>query len=227
MFTSTTALRTIALASTMAVTSAATADALARWGFGNDGTNLTAATFGNPVTAPAMAFGSGASQAAGSFGDVLALDTYMSTDESSAMADAMSNDSYIEFGVTTDAGWSLDLNLVKFRLSGYDPDGEVTPPSVAWALRTDLDNFASDIGTGTNGVEFTDYEVEKIRFSNLGFDTDSLQSITFRLYLSHWGTTSSTGAVVDQIRVNGMMVPGPGGLLAITGMCLARRRRRR
>jgi len=227
MFSSTTALRTITLASAMAVTSAATAGRITRWGFENDGATLTANTFNFPVTASAMAFGSGASQAAGSFGNVLALDTYMSTDESSALADAMSNDSYIEFGVTTDAGWSLDLNMVKFRLSGYDPDGEVTPPSVAWALRTDLDNFASDIGTGTNGVEFTEYEVEKISFSNLGFDTDSLQSITFRLYLSHWGTTSPTGAVVDQIQLNGQMVPGPGGLLALTGMCLARRRRRR
>ncbi|MCP4836920.1 MAG: hypothetical protein GY895_19380, partial [Phycisphaera sp.] len=110
MFTSTTALRTIALASTMAVTSAATADKIARWGFGSDGATLTANTFNFPVTATAMAFGSGASQAAGSFGNVLALDTYMSTDESSALADAMSNDSYIEFGLTTDAGWSLDLN---------------------------------------------------------------------------------------------------------------------
>lgn len=227
MITSTTALQTIALASAMAVTSAATAGRVVRFNFNSDGSDLSAQTFDLPLSAPDLGFGSGASQAAGSFGDALALDTYMSTDESSALADALANDSYIEFGATTDAGWSLDLDSLKFRVSGYDPNGEVTPPSVAWSLRTSLDGYGGDIDTGTNSVEFTDYTVEKANFSNLGLDTDGLQSITFRLYFAHWGTTSSTGVVVDQIVMNGSVVPGPAGMFAVAGMCLARRRRRR
>ena len=134
----------------LAVTSVASAEKLVRYRFRDNGTDLTALTWDHPLSATDLAFGSGASQAIGDFGNRLGVDTYMSSGESTALMDAVANDSYIEFATTSDPGWSIDLNKLKFRLSGYDPQGVSTPPTVAWSLRSSLDDFSADIDAGTN-----------------------------------------------------------------------------
>ena len=219
-------------AAVVVIASAGTASAekLVRYRFNADGTNLAAQTWDHPLSAPDLVFGSGASQAVGDFGNRLGLDTFMSAGESTALADALANDSFIEFGTTSDPGWSIDLNKLKFRISGYDPEGDFTPPTVAWSLRSSLDDFSADIDTGTNSVEFQDYEVEKFKFHQLGLDVDTLETVSFRLYFAHWGTGIPTGVVVDQIVMLGQTnpaVPGPGGLMALASVGLARGRRRR
>ena len=219
-----------AAATVLIATTAASADKIAMYKFAEAGTDLSATTYDHPVTAANMTLGAGLSQATGHFGNRLGLDTFLSTGETTAIADAVANDSFIEFAATSDSGWAIDLGKVQFRLSGYDPEGEVVPPSVAWSLRTSIDGFSSDVDTGTNSAEYQEYEVVKAKFASLGLAADNLSNVSFRLYFSHWGTSAPTGVVVDQISLFGqtvVVVPGSGGLIALTGAGLVRGRRRR
>ncbi len=129
-----------------------------------------------------------------------------------------------------DHGWSVDLHRLRFLLSGYDPYGEATQASVTWSLRTSIDGYSGDVDTGINRLEFPDREIVTVSLKSPGLDANGLQNVSFRLYFSHWGTGASTGVVVDQISLLGQtvqVVPGPGGLMALGGLGLARGRRRR
>lgn len=88
---------------------------------------------------------------------------------------------YNEFSIIPDSCYSLTITSFTFshRVSNIN-----TVP--AWYLRSSVDNFSSDLGSGTSGTTISASTI------NLPSDFTNLNGITFRLYLTSVYASSTT-----------------------------------
>lgn len=91
---------------------------------------------------------------------------------------------YAEFSVTANDCQSLKLNRVAFNHRTSATGGTPT-----WYLRSSLDNYASDLGTGLSGNNNNTNLDDTVL---LGSAFDAVTNVTFRLYLTGIGTTGAT-----------------------------------
>lgn len=90
-------------------------------------------------------------------------------------------DEYSQFSIEANPCFALDLNQLIFthRISG-------TGGSPTWIVRSSLDNFISDLGTGTS------FTTDKTDTIHLLASMDLVSQVTFRFYLINMGTSVST-----------------------------------
>jgi hypothetical protein len=127
-------------------------------------------------------------------------------------AEALANGDYFEFTLTAE-DQPLDLTMISFFMSKQSAGAD------QWFLRSSLDDFAADIEAGSGG--------EASFF--LGLDDLPLveDSVTFRLYC--WGQSLSANhrTYIDDVQIDGLVVPEPATLLLLTGGALVLRLRKR
>jgi hypothetical protein len=213
-----TALLVAALAGAAAV---ANASVISDWAAAPNGASIAASNVATNITGVDLTRGAG-----------LVLQGSSSTFNSNSwtvggnLATAQANNDYLQFGVTVDSGFSLNLFDLEIR---YDRSG--TGPTQA-AILFSTDNFA------TSTTVFTDAAVSDTGEDN--FITLGLNGITgtglFRVFA--WGASGSGGTFDIEtinfagggtygIRLNGEVVPTPGALalLGLGGLVAGRRRR--
>lgn len=90
-------------------------------------------------------------------------------------------DEYSQFSIAPASCFSLDLNRIVFthRISG-------TGGTPTWIVRSSLDNFATDLATGSS------LTTDKTDTIQLPTSFDLVQQVTFRFYLINMGTSVST-----------------------------------
>lgn len=142
---------------------------------------------------------------------------------------------YLSWTLTADAGSQLELNQVSFDYFN-EGSGGGSSYSVAFALRSSVDGFASDLVTSDGGylngfVPNTDTAVYNA-VATLGVEFEGLTSVEFRLFT--YGDLGFNGSTersrLDNIYHSGAtsVIPEPGtlGLVAISsGAVLFIRRR--
>lgn len=96
---------------------------------------------------------------------------------------------YNQFGVTTDDCYTLDINKIIFTHKNSATGG--TPN---WTLRSSLDGFTADLGTGTSST------TDKTDTIVLGTSFDAVTDVQFRFYITNIGQTGSTWRN-DNVRV--------------------------
>lgn len=133
------------------------------------------------IDSASLSFGAGktADQRGGSFWN----DTYGFIDWVDAdLATAIAADNYISLTVNAASGFQMNLTQLDFII-GTTPSGG----SVDWAVRTSVDNFASNIASGTssNPTGTPTPSTPQIVLSG----HNNLTTVEFRLY--GWGATDS------------------------------------
>lgn len=88
---------------------------------------------------------------------------------------------YNEFSVTANDCTTLDLNKIIFTHRISASGGTPT-----WTLRSSIDNFVADLGTGTP------LATDKIDTVNLSSAFDALSQVTFRFYITNMGSSGAT-----------------------------------
>ncbi len=88
---------------------------------------------------------------------------------------------YNEFSVTANDCSTLDLNKIIFTHRISASGGTPT-----WTLRSSIDNFVADLGTGTP------LATDKIDTVNLSAAFDALSQVTFRFYITNMGSAGAT-----------------------------------
>lgn len=180
---------------------AGNAQMLANWAFSN---NLTA-TNGPNNTASNAALSAGIPSGAYNGGNL-----YYGQDgwPTGAVNPAM----YLEFSLTPNAGQQLHLEQMELVLRRSNLGTPSGGGPRAWALRSSLDGFTTDIGSGTLGTANSTSTV------NFGTEFHFLSSVTFRLYGYdvHVNPGGSNRFVFDNIRVTGLSIL-PIKFSAITG----------
>ena len=91
---------------------------------------------------------------------------------------------YAEFSITSNECQSLDLDRVAFMHRTSASGG--TP---SWYLRSNLDNYTSDLGTGFSANNNNTNSDDTI---TLGAAFNAVSNVTFRFYLTGIGTTGAT-----------------------------------
>ena len=129
------------------------------------------------------------------------------------------NGQYFTFTIQPDSGYRMDISGFSFaeRAPG--------PASMAWALRSSIDSFASDIASGnlpSNLPVFFTYSVP-LSYANLN------APVEFRLYAYYLAPFGSNWSV-DNVSIDGTVsaVPEPATVqlgLALCGLAILRRRR--
>lgn len=124
---------------------------------------------------------------------------------------------YVEFAITPQSGkkFSISSIVVQHQRSGTGP--------LTFALRSSVDNFATDLGAVSNGTDVTTTQTATFTFTL----TDATSAITYRLYpyaseagTGTWGPGDGVG---DDIVVNGTTgdAPLPISLVKFTATKLA------
>lgn len=96
---------------------------------------------------------------------------------------------YNQFGVITDDCYTLDINKIIFTHKNSATGGTPT-----WTLRSSLDGFTADLGTGTSS------STDKTDTIVLGSSFDAITDVQFRFYITNIGQTGSTWRN-DNVRV--------------------------
>ncbi len=114
---------------------------------------------------------------------------------------ALNTGMYLQFTLAPSAGYQLDISTLVIRLRRSNTGSPAGSGPTAWALRSSLDGFATNIASGTNTHNYADYTITPgAAFTNL------YTAVTFRLY--GYNTSVSSGGnsrlVVDNLRVNGI-----------------------
>jgi hypothetical protein len=115
-------------------------------------------------------------------------------------ASTLDPNGYVQFSLTANSGYWLSLTqvtLIQRRSNTGTPQG-AGPNS--WSLRSSLDNYATDITTGTLGINYATFTI------NLPAAYQAIpNSVTFRIY--GYSTTINSGGisrfVFDNISVTG------------------------
>lgn len=88
---------------------------------------------------------------------------------------------YNEFGVDADDCYTLDINKIIFTYKNSGSGGTPT-----WTLRSSLDNYTADLGTGTSSTfDATDTIILPAAF-------DAIDTVKFRFYLTNMGGAGAT-----------------------------------
>jgi hypothetical protein len=91
---------------------------------------------------------------------------------------------YVEFSITANQCQSLNLDRVAFNHRCSATGGTPT-----WYVRSSLDNYATDLGTGISGNNNNQNLDDTV---TLGAAFDAVSNVTFRFYLTGIGTTGAT-----------------------------------
>jgi len=127
--------------------------------------------------------------------------------DSSTLAASITASRYIQFTVTANTGYHLDLNGYTLTLQAFGHDAKE-----AFAVRSSVDSYASDLVNF--GAGDTSWAPGTVNFSG---SYDNLNSITFRIY--GWSTGGKQDSWVDNINLNGTVVPEPVTYaLAVAGL---------
>lgn len=138
------------------------------------------------------------------------------------IAEAISEDVYIEFTITPDSGFEIDYSTVT-----VDVQKEAGGAFFYSWLLVDGDSNGWDTGDELAGDSFDTIG----SYVTMSMDASSLADITtattFRLYLGSDGTGAANGINVDNIVVNGTVVPEPASLalVGLGALLIAGRRR--
>lgn len=206
--------------------STASAVVLAQYGFEN---SYAASTVDTGLDASSVSAGSGVSPNPPVFSGTSAvgnrsLAVQGLTETSSA--DAISTNDYIEFTLTPDGGYTMDLEDITVYLQRSNDPGSATTVFA----RSSLDSFGSTIDT------LSSIPVSPSGFANYSIDLtgsayqDLTESVTFRLY-AFGGNNSSSSLRFDDLTVNGTAAipePATSAILLMgvaAGFALVRRRR--
>lgn len=158
------------------------------------------------------------------------------TDQSSAIA---AND-YIAFTLTPNVGYALDLADLRFdwviqrdsKVANPDPN----PWTATAFLKSSVGGFSSGdptLGTASRSTSYFGIGngATENAWQNVVFDLSSIANstspVTFRLYLYDNGSYADSRIRLDNVVVNGAVVPEPASLagLGLMGLLLQRRRR--
>lgn len=91
---------------------------------------------------------------------------------------------YAEFSITANECQSLDLDRIAFNHRCSATGGTPT-----WYVRSSLDNYTTDLGTGISGNNNNQNLDDTVI---LGTAFDAISTVTFRFYLTGIGTTGAT-----------------------------------
>lgn len=125
--------------------------------------------------------------------------------ETNDLAGALSRNKYIEFTVTPNVGYQLDLSTLTLDLQRFDATS-----ATSFTLRSSLDSYATNIGT------ITGFPTNPTAYANFSFSLSApayqglTSSITFRIY--EYGASAALGAVRhDNLTLNGdvVVIPEP------------------
>ena len=130
-------------------------------------------------------------------------------------ATAINANAYLQFTVTASPGYSLVLNTVNMTLRRSTTGTSAGSGPQNWSIRSSLDNYATDLMTGTLTLNYATVAVGlPSSFQQL------LPAVTFRLYGFNQVTTSGgfNRLVTDNINVQGQT---PSGVLAEQSLLLS------
>lgn len=142
-------------------------------------------------------------------------------------ANAITNNSFVQFTVTPNAGFVLNLTSLDFiGARGF------VPVEAGYVLRSSVDNFLSDAGGSLFTAQFPATASYSNDLSGAAFQ-NLTTSTTFRLYLYDTQVPNGNG-IIDNLTLNGSVgaavLPEPATLalltLGIVGGAVALRRRR-
>jgi hypothetical protein len=156
--------------------------------------NTLAGVAGTYNTAGAAAFGPGIPTV--SFNGA---SEYYGEDGWPTAAAAASTD-YLQFSVSPKAGYQLDLTSVLLRIRRSNTGTPAGSGPTQWSLRSSLDGYASDIGSGSLVHTYNNYTVALSGFLNI------YTTVTFRLYGYSVAVNSGgfSRLVADSISINGI-----------------------
>ena len=213
---------------TMAVPMAADAEVLVRYEFNSNSAAQTSGSLsGGNVAAPVDSIAANAVEAAvGRTADTL--------------ANAITANDYAGFVLTNNSGQDAELETMTFDWWFNSPNASGTQYYRVHGL-SDVNGFIDgqefgtrELGEGsTPGVSFNAHD-SAAEALNVSFDISSLgtladgEAIEFRVYLvDNRSGTFSPDQLIDNITINGTLVPEPGSLalLGLGTLLVARRRR--
>ncbi|NJK90956.1 MAG: PEP-CTERM sorting domain-containing protein [Blastochloris sp.] len=126
-------------------------------------------------------------------------------------AAAVSGNQYIEFTLNTpSASFALDLDNLQLDLRRGGATG-----NRHLFLRTSLDAFANDIGPGVV-LAPASTTLTTFTFNDIPLFNNVTDAVTFRLYTYNDGATNRS-VRVDNIVVNGAVIPEPSTVLLLLG----------
>jgi hypothetical protein len=144
---------------------------------------------------------------------------------------AVAADDYWSFTVTPNVGFTLDLTTLTFDTIHNATAGngdQDTNATMSVFVRSSIDGYASNIGSTFTQAWDTTTTDRSIDLSAPAFqDIDT--ATTFRFYIFDSGVdTASNGLRLDNVVLNGVVVPEPSSaiLLGFGSLMLLRRRRR-
>lgn len=130
---------------------------------------------------------------------------------------AINLNAYVQVNLTSSSGYYLALNTVTLVMRRSNTGSPAGAGPTSWSLRSSLDNYTTDIATGSMTYNYATYTVTlPASFLTIA------SSITFRVY--GYNTTVNSGGisrmVFDNISVQGQAV---SGVLAVQSIHLAAR----
>jgi hypothetical protein len=145
----------------------------------------------------------------------------------SSAATAVSANSYIQFTLSPDSGFVL--NLTSFSFSGaYGP-----PAGGGFVVRSSRDGYSADLASGQITTQYPTLSSYQADLTNPSFQ-DVSEAITFRTYIFSNPGGGNPAIVLDDLRVNGTLtvVPEPAAVsmfaaAGIVGFALFRAVKRR
>ncbi|MBK7434521.1 MAG: hypothetical protein IPI66_11910 [Chitinophagaceae bacterium] len=105
---------------------------------------------------------------------------------------------YNQLTITPSAGFVLNLSSISFtQYTDEDPNSGTT----SWVLRSSMDNYATDVATGTASTTIQNPTITLSGFTNTG-------AVTFRFYILN-AKSGGTKWTNDEVTVNGTVVSLP------------------
>ena len=154
------------------------------------------------------------------FGGTTSID-FTGGDTSATEALAVSNPNYFSFTITPTASHRLMLSGTAALTFSYGCQITMSA-GFNWAVRSSLDSFAADIGTGTTTTLDT-FLPGSVSLSS-AFDSQDA-AVTFRIYVWDNGEQGNSKlGYFDNVVLNGTVVAVPEPVnvaLAVFGLCLA------
>jgi hypothetical protein len=163
---------------------------------GTGGTHNTVSTADFSGSVPARAFNGGTEY----FG------------ENGWPAGAINNNMYLQFSISPNAGYQLDLSNIVLTIRRSNTGSPAGSGPVSWSLRSSLDGYATDIAANSLTHTYNNYTV------TLGSSFINLYStVTFRLYGYNTAVPSdgTSRLVVNNISIDGLGTVLP---LSLTGI---------
>jgi hypothetical protein len=139
----------------------------------------------------------------------------------SSMPTALTTTSYFSFVITPTAGGALQLGGTAALTFTFSRATGFGGNEFNWAVRSSLDNYTANLGTGATTGSGTAFNAS----INLGsqFNLTSSSAVTFRIYAFDGGATGTgTWGYLDNVVLNGTVTPVPEPVnvaLGVFGLC--------